>query len=281
MKENTPTDDKFACFVMKLNLSGLTGTKIIMWLAAIMIASFVIGFGILAVTDGLSGTSPGKSTPFRHGAMLSPNITAIPLDGATSGRIGITMGAGELSLSGGAPARSFSEVTVFSRAPEWQPEYTQSFNGTTKVLAITDPGHEGKEWFSVDSPNRWDIRVTDQVPVELSVALGAGDSALDLNGLTLTRLSVSNGAGETTIDLGRYSRSPFTADIHNGIGDLTIRIPRTSSTRISVHQGVGDIDAKGLVQHDEYYSTDSYNPSLPANEILINQGVGDISIETV
>ena len=53
-------DDKFACFVCNLNLAGLTGTKIILWLVAITIVSFVIGFGILAVSGDLPASSENQ-----------------------------------------------------------------------------------------------------------------------------------------------------------------------------------------------------------------------------
>jgi hypothetical protein len=280
MRSKEPGDDKFACLVCNLNLSGLTGTRIILWLVAITIAAFVIGFGILAVSGDLP-SGENKASPFKHSAILTPNTTSLMLDGAGSGSVTLTMGAGELTVRGGAPAPVLMEATVFSKAPEWQPELEVTTNGTGRSVSMTEKGHKGKEWFAVHSPNTWEIHLSEVVPLNLSVNVGAGDSTLELGSLDLGTLLVNNGAGDTKINLGGYHGGPFRAEIHNGVGDLTLLVPKNSNTRISLHQGVGDVTQSGFEQHDESYTTAGYNPALPANEILVRQGVGDIRIETV
>ena len=279
MRSAGPGDDRFACFVCSLNLNGITGTKIILWLIAITIVCFAIGAGILAVTGGLPGQADKAISPFRHSAMFTPNVTAIPLEGATAADIGIVLGAGELTVRDGAPDGALAEATVFSKAPEWQPQITGSVNGTVKTLAIRDIGSKGKEWFAVHSPNSWEILVTDEVPVALDVEVGAGDSTLDLSGLDLSSLDVKNGAGDTEIDLSRYHGGPFRAVISNGVGDITLRVADQSNTRITVRTGVGDLTQDGLVWHDEYFATHGYTPVKPANEIEISQGVGSVALE--
>jgi hypothetical protein len=281
MKSKEPGDDKFACFVCSLNLDGLTGTRIILWLIAITIVSFVIGFGILALTGDLQTSPDNKGSPFRHTASLTPNTTTFALDGATAGQIGITMGAGEFSLRGGAPADAVMEATVFSKAPEWQPEYIQSVNGTAKTVIMTDKGHKGKEWFAVHSPNSWEILLNNRIPLDLDVSVGAGHSTLDLGSVSLKSLAVKNGAGETEIDLTGYSGNAFMGEINSGVGDLTLRVSKNSNILITVNQGVGDIDNNGFTHHDSSYTTPGYNPELPVNQILVEQGVGDIRLEAV
>jgi hypothetical protein len=281
MRSKEPGDDKFACFVCNLNRSCLTGTKIILWLTAITIVAFVIGFGILAASGNLPLSSENKASPFRHTSMLTPNTTTISLDGGTAGNVRITMGAGEVTLRGGSPSAALVEATVFSKAPEWQPDITQSINGSVKSVIITDKGHHGKTWFAVDSPNSWEILVNDQIPVDLTADVGAGDNHLDLGTLNLASLVVNNGVGDTEIDFGRNRLGPYHAEIHNGVGDLTIRIPKNSNTRISLNHGVGDISSKGFEQENDILVTAGFNPALPTNEIFVKQGVGDISLETV
>lgn len=281
MKSKGPGDDKFACFVCNLNLSGLTGTRIILWLVAITIVSFVIGFGILAISGGLQTSLENKGSPFRTTAMFTPVTTTFPLGDATAGSIGITMGAGELSLHGGAPADAIMEATVFSQAPEWQPEYLQSLNGTIKTVTMTDKGHKGKELFAVHSPNSWEVYLNNRIPVDLEVAVGAGDSTLDLGSLNLGALSVHNGAGETKIDLTGYRGNVFSGEINSGVGDLTIIVEKNSNTRITVHQGVGDIGNNGFTPNEDTYTTPGYNSALPVNQIIVEQGVGDITLEAV
>jgi hypothetical protein len=146
---------------------------------------------------------------------------------------------------------------------------------------MTEKGHKGKEWFAVDSPNSWAISLNDDIPTRLDVNVGAGDCLLTLGTLNLEALSVHNGAGDTLIDLGGYHGGRFDAIIRNGVGDLTLRLPPESNTRIRTHTGIGEVTQTGFVQDGDAYVTAGFNPSLAVNEITLNQGVGSIILETI
>lgn len=280
MNSDTPKEEKTGTIRNFLFGTGTTSTRLILWLIAIAMVSFVIGFGILAVSGDLPTASENKVSPFRQTAMRTPAITAIPLDGATSGEIRITLGAGELTLQGGASNDQLMEANVFS-AVEMQPDFTQAMNLSKKTVTMTETADKKKEWFALHSPNSWDIRLNDNVPVTVNVNVGAGQTRLVLGSLNLDSLVVNNGAGDTEIDFDMYHGGPFQAEIHNGVGDLTLRIPRGSNTRILVHHGVGDITTNGFVQNDEMYTTSGFSPALPVNEIILMQGVGSIQLEAV
>jgi hypothetical protein len=283
MRPDKPENDRMACFVCNLNFSGLTMTKVILWLIAITIVSFAIGFCILALSGGFS---PGPVTsPFNNTAFKSSNTTSFPLDGASSGEVRIILGAGDLTVRGGAQDGRLMEATIYSGRPEMQPDYTLGMNGSAKTIAMTETGHKKKDWVFSHSPeswdNTWDVKLNDGIPFTVAVNTGAGDCDILLGDANLTSLTVNTGAGDTTIDLGGYHGGRFSGVIHNGVGDLTLRIPEESNTRILLHQGVGDIDTSGFVQTDEHYITAGFNPALPVNEITITQGVGSIQMEAV
>ncbi len=261
--------------------SGTTPKRVILWLVAIAIVSLAIGFCITAVSGGFSSISNHQNSPFTHTAWITSNTTGFPLDGATSGNISIIMGAGEITVDGGTRDHALMETTVFSKAPEWQPAFSSSLDNMTKTVRMTDKGHTGKAWFAVHSPNSWEIRITDNVPVALDVNIGAGDCRLNLGAINLNNLNVHSGAGDTKIDLGRYRGGRFDATITSGIGDLTLKVPGTSNTRITAHQGVGDITGSGLTLNNGAYVTAGYNPALPVNEIAVRQGVGSVRLEMV
>ena len=270
-----------SCVCCHMNLRGISATRIILWLVAITIVSFAIGFGILALNGGSSPSGDHPFTPFRNNALLTSNTTLIPLDEATSGDVRLTLGAGDLTLRGGAPDTALMEATVFTEAGIWQPELAQEVNNAQKVVTITEKGHTGKTWFAVDSPNRWEIRLSDTIPIRLEENVGAGDNTLRLGTLNLETLSVHTGAGDTIVDLSGYHGGRFDATIKTGVGDLRLRIPQTSNTRIVVHQGIGDINEDGFIRHDDTYITAGFNSSIAVNQITLNQGVGSITLEAV
>ena len=154
MNPEKPGDDRIACIVCSLNLSGLTMIKVILWLVAITIVSFVIGFGILAVSGTLHPDTGNSLSPFRHTAPFSPNTTTIPLDGATTGMIRITMGAGEVTVSGNAPAAMLMETTVYCKASECHPVVRSSINGTEKTVTMTKKDSEDGKWFPDHTPEQ-------------------------------------------------------------------------------------------------------------------------------
>jgi hypothetical protein len=278
-------NDRLATFIVSLNLSGLTMTRVILWLAAITIVSFAIGFGILALSGGFSPGQEPAASPFNKTAFRSANTTAIPRDDAPSGEIRIVLGTGDLTVRGGAPEDSLIEALVYAGSPAMQPEYTVSMNGSAKRVAMTETGHKKKDWVFANAPqswdNTWDVRLNDVIPFAVAVNAGAGDCTILLGETNLTSLAVNTGAGDTTVDLDGYRGSPFSAVIHNGVGDLTLRVPKAGNAKIRLHQGVGDVEADGLAQTDEYYTTAGFNPALPVTEITITQGVGSIELEAV
>jgi hypothetical protein len=71
--------------------------------------------------------------------------------------------------------------------------------------------------------NEWDLRLNDDVPTDLVVEMGVGESDLDLDSPALTGLDLQMGAGETPVDLtGDYAQD-FDASIEGGVGEATGR----------------------------------------------------------
>jgi hypothetical protein len=264
-----------------LTWSGINPVRLVLWLAAITIVSFVIGFGILAAGGGFPPAAGEDLSLFQSNAFHEPRIDSALLGGAESGSAKITLGAGRLSLGGGAPHAMFMESATFSKASEWQPDFSMSRNGSEIQVNMIEKGHRVKEWVAVDSPNRWDIRMNEQVPISLDVGIGAGDSRLNLGALNLSALSVDTGAGDTWIDLSGYHGRRFDAVIHSGIGDLTVRVPKNSTTRIEVGSGLGEIAGSGLIRENGSFITPGYNPAHESNTIRIKQGIGSITLEGV
>jgi hypothetical protein len=279
MTDRKEKPEPIVCGHECLKIGGISATRIILWLVAITIVSFIIGFGILALSGGFSPAKDQPFSPFRHTAFHSANTTPVPLDGAVSGDIRLTLGAGELNVQGGAPDNTLMEAIVFSKAPEWQPELVQSINNSRKSVVMTEKGYKGKEWFAVDSPNSWTVSLNDRVPVRLDVNVGAGECELDLGSLNLESLTVNTGAGDTIIDLGNYHGNRFDSSIRTGVGDLTLRIPKESNTRIRAEIGIGDISNKGFEQDGDTFITPGFDPAVAVNEITLNQGVGSTSLE--
>ena len=74
--------------------------------------------------------------------------------------------------------------------------------------------------------NEWDLHFNDTVPLDLHVAMGAGNGDLQLADLSLTGLAADLGAGTYTIDLSGDWAHDVKATINAGAGTVNLRLPR-------------------------------------------------------
>jgi predicted membrane protein len=113
------------------------------------------------------------------------------------------------------------------------------------------------------------------------VRLGAGESDLDLDSLTLTGVDVRMGAGKTTVDLsGDYTRN-FDATIEGGVGQATILLPSEIGVKAKAQGGLGKINAKGLKKVGDSYVNDAYGESDTNISVDVKGGVGEINLKVV
>jgi hypothetical protein len=202
----------------------------------------------------------------------------VDLDNAQSVVAHLRMGAGELNLTGGADA--LLEADFDYNVADWEPEVSYDVSGDTGELTVEQGSGEDVR-FGGEARNEWNLRFNDEVPTDLRVEMGAGESALDLDSLTLTGLDLEMGAGKTTVDLtGDYGQD-LDASIEGGVGEATVMLPSEVGVRVSAEVGLGKINAEGLQREGDSYVNDAYDDSDVTLEVDVQGGVGAIKLEVV
>ena len=187
----------------------------------------------------------------------------------------IQMGAGKLDVSGGAS--ELLEASFTYNVEELDPRATYT-NGR---LEVRDSGVNMGIASLADLDefrNQWDLKLNEDVPMEMKINLGAGPSNLALGALALTSLNINGGAGEVTIDLTGNWRNDLDARIGGGLGDLRLTLPREVGVRIEVDPGIGAVDASGLTRDGNTYINNAYGVSDVTLRIHIDGGVGNINL---
>jgi hypothetical protein len=203
---------------------------------------------------------------------------AMDLENVKSVRAHLTMGAGELKVSSAADA--MMEADFSYNVADWKPEVSYDVNGESGELSVEQGNSEGVR-LGGDARNEWDLRFNDEVPTDLVVEMGAGESDLDLDSLTLTGLDLEMGAGETTVDLtGDYGRG-FDASIEGGVGEATVLVPSEVGVRVRAEGGLGKINAEGFRREGQAYVNDAYGDSHVTLDVDVRGGVGQINLEVV
>jgi hypothetical protein len=228
-----------------------------------------------AVLAGACGTQPG-GTP-QVGKMQSESKSVDPED-AQSARAQLKMGAGELNLTGGAD--QLMEAVFSYNVSDWKPKVSYHVSSEEGELVVKQ-GSGGGVRLGGDARNEWDISLNDEVPTDLVVQMGAGESDLDLDSLTLTGLKLQMGAGKTTVDLtGDYAKD-FDASIQGGVGEATVMLPSGVGVKAKAQGGLGKINAEGLERVGDAYVNDAYGESNVTLNVDVQGGVGEINLEVV
>jgi hypothetical protein len=199
-------------------------------------------------------------------------------ENAQSVRAHLKIGAGELNVSGGADALMEAEFAY--NVADWKPDVSYDVSGDTGELSV-EQGSGQDVRPGGDARNEWDVLFSDEMPTDLRVQMGAGESSLDLDSLTLTGLDLQMGAGKTTVDLTGDYTSDFDASIQGGVGEATVMLPSEVGVRARAEGGLGNINAKGLKKEGDSYVNEAYGSSEVTLEVDVQGGVGQINLEVV
>jgi hypothetical protein len=230
----------------------------------------------VALFVGACGTQPG-GTQQQVGKMQRES-KSVDLKNAQSARAQLKLGAGELHLAGGADQLMEGEFSY--NVSEWKPKVSYDVSGEKGELVVKQGSGEDVR-LGADARNEWDISLNDEVPTDLVVQMGAGESDLDLDSLTLTGVDLQLGAGKTTVDLtGDYAKS-FDASIQGGVGEATVLLPSEVGVKAKAEGGLGKINAEGLKRVGDSYVNDAYGESDVNLSVDVQGGIGQINLKVV
>ncbi|MFQ6101997.1 MAG: LiaI-LiaF-like domain-containing protein [Anaerolineae bacterium] len=148
--------------------------------------------------------------------------------------------------------------------------------------------HFSGPWFGpVDfgdrAGDRWDVKLSPQVPLNLALDAGSGHCDFDLTGLQIDDLFLDGGSG--AIDLTLPAASTFEARIDGGSGSITIVLPEGVGARVVLDSGSGSFRpderfqlVEGERDGDGIWETDDYDMATHTVVLRIDQGSGSISI---
>src|ERR1700682_6328039 len=105
---------------------------------------------------------------------------SIDLDKSEMVRVEIKMGAGELTVDGGS--QKLMEANFDYNLQSWKPIVRYSKSSFRGELLIEQPGssHGGG-----DVTYKWNIRLTDKLPLDVVTHLGAGEARMNLGTVNL------------------------------------------------------------------------------------------------
>lgn len=196
---------------------------------------------------------------YNGGAFTSQESVA--RDGASSLSLTLGYGAGNLALSGG----SGDLVTVKSTREDIQLQRVDRNAGS----AIVDVRSVVPE-MPFDGDSRvWAVTIPSDIPVGVTLNLGAGDFDIDLSSVKLTHTTINNGASDLQLVLPKPSGDvPIT--ISTGASSVDLRIPAGAEYRVRVTGAVNTVSGA--------QESSAYASATDRLTITISSGASSITI---
>ncbi len=226
-------------------------------------------------TGGRAGTAASGAGTAASGAGpsgASPETLAVPLGGASTGEVALAFGAGRLEIAG---ASSPGDLVDGSFRGGVRRE-----DGGPGRVRLSTPGQAfwGMGWDRV--PFEWRLGLSAEVPLRLSIEVGAARTLADLSALRVTELRIRTGASETEVVLP--AAAGFTrVDAEGGAAALRFRVPPGVAARIrtTVALGSSDIDT-GRFPRDPLggWASPDFETAGNKVEIEFRGGVGSVSV---
>ena len=198
---------------------------------------------------------------------------SIELDKAEMARVEIRMGAGELNVAGDSPRLLDAEFIYDNSALKPVVRYTPS--SFRSQLSIEQPAvHSAGPSFRYE----WNLRLNNQLPLEVVTNLGAGNADMNLGGLNLRHVEVHMGVGNLDMNLRGNPQRDYDVEIHGGVGNATVRLPSTVGIVADASGAIGHIEARGLEKQAGRWVNRASTTAKVNIHLDVKGGIGNITL---
>ncbi len=199
---------------------------------------------------------------------VKPRTLALDLGAAAQADVSINFGAGDLTIGKAAPGKIV--------------------DGTFEGEVRYDAKPDGRVWLKLEPLNwwgwsprgyRWNVGLTDAVPLKLTLDGGAANTNADLTDLKVTDLRVKTGASSTLIRLPRAAGTT-TARVNAGAASVKLIVPEGVAARVHSSMAIGssDINRQRFPLSGSDFVSPDYATALNKIDIQFEGGVGSLAV---
>ena len=246
------------------------------WVLAIVVGVLVllaVGVMLLAwITAGAIGyTIKSVQT-----VDLRTETQSVALGDANSADVSINMGAGNVTVSGGAT--DLMDATFMYNVAEWKPTVNYNVSGGQGTLTVDEPSNTGIG--GANTRYDWNLKLNNNVPMDLKIHSGVGNLNAHLGGMNLKSVDVGSGTGNMLVDLRGAWQNSANITISGGVGNTTVQVPADTGVRIVAKKGLGNINVSGLNFDGTAYTNNAYNNSPVKLNVDLSAGIGQVTLES-
>ena len=266
------------------------------WLSTLGVG---VALSLLAAGLWLSGGLIGTEGIAHTGITVLSETIEQPLDKAESAQVRIDSSVGKLIVDSTSNDDTLIEGKISSIEQETiYQEYEIDGNEIIYYLGSDWESRNINSFADFDEQSlSWDLNLTEEIPLDLNISLGVGESDLDLSNLQITELDLSIGVGQTSVKLpnGEYEayidggvgqtlvtlpdEGQIQVQVDGGIGEIVIYIPEDIAVKIYVDRGIAGLTIpSGYTQNGDVYTSPNYDEGEDYLELHLDQGIGNIAV---
>jgi hypothetical protein len=189
----------------------------------------VIGLVVFAPQLGIETSADLKTREFNE-----------PIGGANEARVvldlerypttvGSTVGSTSLFE---AEVDTFTDVRFIARGES---------SKTLTLEPVSDVGFNFNWFDEIGRDARWEINLSPEVPIDLSIDVGSGSAKLYLEDLDLSNLEIDGGSGSSDVSIPASS-SAYDVSIDGGSGSFDVEVERGAAIDATINVGSGSWD---------------------------------------
>lgn len=211
----------------------------------------------------------------RKSSALEWQEASAELQGASSAKLHINHGAGELSIAGGSAANELFR----GRFKGGVRQNVKLDGNQIEVRLRPEEGSFDLPMSREYDQREWNLSLNQNIPIALKLDLGANKSTVDLGGLQIKDLKVNAGACDLLMTMPAKGR--LKADFDIGAASCRLIIPEGVSARIHGTMIAGDmkVNSARFPRSNGMYESPDFASAENAVEIHVNGGAASVSIQ--
>ncbi len=217
---------------------------------------------------------------FFQGKPVEGEPDTVPLEGARSAGLHFHHGAGRLVVGPGAGPMDLMTGTfgggLNCRTRREGDHLTATLRVRDHVFPVVIfPGVWGSQ-----RGFEWLVKLTDEIPLDLKMNLGASETRLELTDLQVRSLRVETGASASEIYLpDRVAETQVV--VKGGVASVKIYVPEGVAARIRVTGGLMDarVDRTRFPKSGGFYRSPDYDHAPYKVDLRVDMGLGSVKIQ--
>jgi hypothetical protein len=172
---------------------------------------------------------------------------ALPADNNEM-QVELNVGAAKLNVTGGAA--DLVNGTIKYNVTDWKPVI--DYSNDSLQISQTETNVNGIP--SEKMVNEWDLKFTNEIPLDMTIKAGAYQGKIDLGGMNISNLRVTDGASDTTLSFSKPNLGKMTKlDYSTGASSVTLNgLANANFENMQFSSGAGTyrLDFSGDLQRD-------------------------------